>query len=123
MHILRLAFAGSLIGLAPAVTAQPASQTITVSSFSFEPQPIHLTAGQPVTLTFLNSSGSGHDFTAKTFFAASRITAGAAPGGEIELRGHETRMITLVPARGIYTAHCSHFFHTQMGMSDRIIVD
>lgn len=123
MHILRLAFAGSLVGLAPAVTAQPASQTITVSSFSFAPKPIHLTAGQPVTLTFVNSSGSGHDFTAKTFFAASRITAGAAPGGEIELRGHETRTITLVPARGTYTAHCSHFFHTQMGMSDRIIVD
>ncbi|WP_420030943.1 cupredoxin domain-containing protein [Sphingomonas flavescens] len=104
-------------------SAQPATQTITVSSFSFAPKPVHLTAGQPVTLTFVNSSGSSHDFTAKTFFGASRITAGAAPGGEIELRGHETKTITLVPARGTYTAHCSHFFHTQMGMTNQIIVD
>jgi plastocyanin len=104
-------------------SAQPASQTINVSSFSFAPKPIHLTAGQPVTLTFVNQSGSGHDFTAKTFFGSSRITAGAAPGGEIELRGHETKTITLVPQRGTYTAHCSHFFHTQMGMSDQIIVE
>jgi plastocyanin len=111
------------IGLSATAAAQPAAQTVTVSSFSFAPKPIHLAAGQPVTLTFVNSSGSGHDFTAKTFFAASRITAGAAPGGEIELRGHETKTITLVPARGTYTAHCSHFFHTQMGMSDQIIVD
>jgi plastocyanin len=109
--------------VASPATAQPAAQTITVSSFSFAPKPIHLTAGQPVTLTFVNRSGGGHDFTAKTFFAASRITAGAAPGGEIELGGHQTKSITLVPARGTYTAHCSHFMHTQMGMSDQIVVD
>ena len=117
------AVAVSLLPLAASASAQPASQTINVSSFSFAPKPIHLTAGQPVTLTFVNSSASGHDFTAKTFFAASRITDGAAPGGQIEMRGHETKSITLIPQRGTYTAHCSHFFHTQMGMSDQIIVD
>ena len=80
-------------------------------------------AGQPVTLTFVNRSGSGHDFTAAKFFASSRIVAGAAPDGEIDLPGHATRTITLVPARGTYSAHCSHFLHKQMGMSDLIIVD
>jgi plastocyanin len=75
-----------------------------------------------VTLTFVNESGSGHDFTAKRFFASSRIVAGSAPDGEIELRGHETKSITLVPAAGTYKAHCSHFFHKQMGMTDEIIV-
>lgn len=121
-HIRSLAVC---IAVAPAssATAQPAAQTITLSSFSFTPKPIHLAGGRPVTLTFVNRSGSGHDFTARTFFAAARITAGAAPRGEIELRGHETKSITLVPARGTYTAHCSHFMHTQMGMSDQIIVD
>jgi plastocyanin len=122
LHI-RLSLTAALLSLASAALAQPTAQTITVSSFSFAPKPIHLIAGQPVTLTFVNSSGSGHDFTAKTFFAASRITVGAAPDGEIELRGHETKSITLIPQRGTYTAHCSHFFHTQMGMSDQIIVD
>jgi plastocyanin len=123
MPRIALGLAISLSGLSAPSFAQPVAQTIIVSSFGFAPKPIHLTAGQPVTLTFVNNSGSGHDFTAKTFFAASRITAGAAPAGEIELRGHETKSITLVPARGTYTAHCSHFFHTQMGMSDQIIVN
>jgi plastocyanin len=121
-HIRSLAICIAMAA-ASSAAAQPGTQTITVSSFSFAPRPIHLTAGQSVTLTFVNRSGGGHDFTAKTFFAASRITAGAVPNGEIELGGHQTKSITLVPARGTYTAHCSHFMHTQMGMSDEIVVD
>jgi plastocyanin len=103
--------------------AQPRGQTILVWSYGFSPQPIHLAAGRPVTLTFINRSGSGHDFVAKTFFAYSRITAGAAPEGEIDLPPHAARSITLIPRAGSYGAHCSHFFHKQLGMSDRIIVD
>src|SRR5215213_10537017 len=98
--------------------AQPAAQTITLWSYGFAPRPIHLAAGRPVTLVFVNRSGSSHDFTAKAFFANSAIRAGAAPGGEIELRGHETRSITLVPRAGTYSAHCTHFLHTQFGMTD-----
>jgi plastocyanin len=41
----------------------------------------------------------------------------------IDLRGHETKSITLTPARGTYQAHCSHFLHKQMGMTDTIVVD
>ena len=124
MHRLSTITLAALVScLAVPANAQPAAQTITVSSFSFAPRPIHLAAGRAVTLTFVNSSGSGHDFTAKPFFAASRITAGAAPGGEIELGGHQTKSITLIPARGTYTAHCSHFMHTQMGMTNEIVVD
>ena len=92
-------------------------------SFSYHPRPIHLRAGQPVTLTFVNRSGSGHDFTAPAFFAAARIVAGAAPGGEIDLRGGEAKRITLVPLAGTYQAHCSHFMHTQLGMRNTIVVD
>jgi plastocyanin len=122
MHAFRLAaLAASFLSAAPAIT-QPAAQTIDVRSYSFSPVPIRLTAGQPVTLTFVNSSGSGHDFTAKEFFAASRITAGAAPDGKLELKGHETKNITLVPTAGTYNAHCSHFLHASMGMHDQIIV-
>jgi plastocyanin len=52
----------------------------------------------------------------------ARIIAGAAPDGEIELRPHETKTITLIPAAGTYQAHCSHFLHKQMGMTDLIVV-
>ena len=124
MFVLRFAAAAALsLALAAPAPAQPAAQTILVASFSFGPKPIQLAAGQPVTLIFVNRSGSGHDFTAKEFFASSRIIAGAAPGGEIELRGGQTRSITLVPVRGTYKAHCSHFLHSAMGMTDQIIVN
>ena len=79
-------------------------------------------AGRPITLTFQNRSGSSHDFTAKQFFAYSRITAGGAPEGEIELKPYETKSITLIPRAGTYKAHCSHFFHEPLGMSDTIFV-
>jgi plastocyanin len=110
-----------LSSLSPAA-AQPAGLVVQVWSFGFAPHPIRLAAGRQVTLTFVNQSGSSHDFTAPGFFQHARIVAGAAPDGEIELRPHQTRTITLVPAPGTYQAHCSHFLHKQMGMNDNIIV-
>ena len=112
----------SLLSVAPAA-AQPAAVTIAMWSYDFAPRPIHLRAGAPVTLTFVNRSGSSPDFTAKAFFANSRITAGSAAEGEVELRGGETTSVTLVPRAGSYHAHCSHFLHKQFGMSDMIIVN
>ena len=110
-----------LASITPA-TAQQSERTIVVWSFGFSPQPIALAAGEPVTLVFQNRSGRGHDFTAKAFFQSSSITSGAAPDGEIELRPHETKRITLVPRAGSYKAHCSHFMHAMLGMSDQILV-
>src|SRR3954470_23296116 len=101
MLAFRLAAVAATLIAVPAA-AQPAAVTIDVQSFSFAPTPIHLRAGQPVTLNFVNRSGSGHDFTARKFFANSRIVAGDAPEGEIELTAHQTRSITLVPRAGSY---------------------
>ncbi len=123
MHRCRFALAGVLSMLAASAGAQPAQLVIQVYSFGFAPHPIHLRAGAPVTLTFVNQSGSSHDFTAPGFFQHARISSGSAPDDEIDLAPHQTRTITLVPARGTYQAHCSHFLHKQMGMSDEIIVD
>ena len=124
MFLLRLASAALLsILIGGPAAAQPATQVITVWSFGFAPHPIHLAAGRPVTLVFVNRSGSSHDFTASAFFANSAISAGAAPDGEVELRGHQTKSITLIPRRGTYPAHCSHFLHSQLGMNDLIVVD
>ena len=44
-----------------------------VAGFAFEPGEGADGFGKPVTLTFQNVSGSSHDFTAKEFFAASKI--------------------------------------------------
>lgn len=112
-----------LAALPPAIAQAPTStQTINVANYSFMPKPIQLAAGRPVTLTFVNKSGGGHNFIAKAFFANSTITAGAAPEGKVELGGHETKSITLIPRAGNYEAHCSHFLHASMGMTDQIVV-
>jgi plastocyanin len=115
------AAAVSLVVAAPAA-AQPSQLVIQVWSFGFAPHPIQLAAGRPVTLTFINRSGSGHDFTAPGFFQHARIISGPR-GDEVELRPHESKSITLIPERGTYQAHCSHFMHKQLGMNDYIIVN
>lgn len=125
MLMCRIAAAAalSLLLAAPAAAQQPAQVVVQVYSFGIGPQPIHLAAGRPVTLTFANQSGSAHDFTAPGFFQHARIVSGAAPGDKIMLSGHQSRTITLIPAAGTYQAHCSHFLHSQMGMTDTIVVN
>ena len=114
----------SLGSLAPAAAqpSAPATVQVRVWSFGFAPNPIALKAGQPVTLQFVNQSGSSHDFSAQRFFESSRIVAGAAPKGEVELRAHETKEVTVIPQTGTYPAHCSHFLHESFGMHDQIVV-
>ena len=124
MTLLRIAVAAAFTSAiaAPAV-AQPAAVQVRVWSFGFAPNPIHLAAGRPVTLQFVNQSGSAHDFSAHRFFASSTITSGSAPDGEIDLGPHQTRTITLIPRAGTYPAHCSHFMHAPLGMRDEIVVN
>ena len=111
-----LALVTPLLG---AAAQSPATVQVDVWNFGFAPSPIRLHA-VPVVLRFVNHSGSSHDFTAPAFFAHA---SPAALPPEIELGPHETRSIALVPARGTYHAHCSHFMHKPLGMSDVIIVD
>ena len=126
MSSLRLATTAAmslLLALPTPAHAQPAQLVVQVYSYGFAPQPIQLAAGRRVTLTFVNQSGSSHDFSAKSFFANSRILAGDASEGEVDLPPHQSRSITLIPRAGTYHAHCSHFFHKQLGMSDMIVVN
>ena len=122
MRLSRTIVAVLAMSLAAPAAAQPAPQLeIQVWSFGFAPNPIRLAAGRPVTLTFVNSSGSSHDFTAPGFFQHARILSGPRDD-EVELGPHQTKSVTLIPTRGTYQAHCSHFLHKQMGMSDWIVV-
>ncbi len=119
----RLAALSAILLVAAPVTAQGPAYIINLSSFAYAPHPIQLRAGRPVTLTFVNRSNSGHDFTARNFFANARIVAGAAPDGKVRLGPGRTQSITLVPRAGTYGVHCSHFLHSQMGMRTRIFVN
>jgi plastocyanin len=121
MRLLLLFPVLAMSAAAPAATAVPV-QTIGLASYSFNPDPISLAAGREVTLKFVNTSTHGHDFTAPEFFAASRILAGSAPGGKVDVDGGETKEVTLIPTAGEYRAHCGRPFHSALGMHARIEV-
>jgi uncharacterized cupredoxin-like copper-binding protein len=121
MRALVLAFA---LALPAAAAAQPTPATVEVrlSNFDFTPSTINLRAGQPVTLHLVNSAGGGHNFAAPEFFAAARGVHGPVAAGKVELRGHASADVTLVPAAGRYRLRCTHTMHTAFGMSGEIVV-
>jgi plastocyanin len=97
---------------------------VKLSSFDFTPSTLHLRAGRPVILHLVNTGSGGHDFTAPAFFAAARVRSqDRRPAGSIELRGHRSVAIGLVPKVGNYPLKCSHAFHKAFGMTGRIVVD
>lgn len=123
MRASRLAAAAALsLAFSVPAEAQPGRQTIVVWSYGFAPKPIRLAAGHPVTLTFENRSGSGHNFVARSFFANSKIISGDAMNGMVDLRGRAVKSVTLIPRAGTYKVHCSRFLHEPLGMTDTIVV-
>ena len=109
---------------APAAAEHPTSVVpIQLYSFGFTPTPLSFHAGVPVTLVFTNSAGTGHEFKAPQFFHSAKIVSGqVSPDGAVELKGHQSMSLTLVPAHGTYPVHCGHFMHEQMGMKSTIYV-
>jgi len=119
--------AAAFLLLAPSLSASAAepapTYTIRLYSFGFQPEPIILRAGVPVTLVFTNSAGLGHEFSARAFFNSARILSGSiGSDGSVELKPHQSASVTLIPARGAYEAHCGHFMHKQLGMSTWVYV-
>lgn len=117
------ALIAAALAAAPAA-AQPPTTIVPIQlySFGYSPNPISLRAGAPVTLVFTNTAGIGHSFKAPGFFASARILSGMTMGGEVHLMPHQSMSVTLIPARGTYPVHCSHFFHSQLGMNAVIYV-
>lgn len=112
----------TLLATAMPAIAGPGAERIDIdlSNFKFTPSTISLRSGGRYVLHFVNRSRGGHDFHAKTFFAAATM----APldrllvkNGEIELAGGQSRDITIIaPAAGSYRVHCTHFLHATFGM-------
>ena len=124
MSVSRFAAAAALsLAFASPAPAQPAAATIVLYSYGYAPNVLHLAAGRPVTLTFVNRSNSGHDFTAPSFFANSRIVSGQVHDGEVGMGPGQSRTVTLIPTAGRYNVHCGHFLHKQFGMRGTILVN
>ncbi len=100
---------------------------VDLSNFKFNPDQIVLHHGQRYVLHLVNRAGGGHDFNAKSFFAAAAIAPedrALVTDGEVELHGNATVDIHLVaPAAGSYELHCGHFMHTALGMKGKIQID
>jgi plastocyanin len=121
-------FALALFALPAAAAAQAPDWAhaqrveVKLSSFDFTPSTVHLRAGRPVVLHLVNTGSGGHDFTAPAFFRAAQVR-GNNVKGSIELSGHQSVDIALVPKAGTYPLKCSHAFHKTFGMSGQIVVD
>ena len=123
----------SLIALfaAPPVSAaeaagegQPERVEIVLTDFAFTPRSLHLRAGRPYLLHFVNRGSGGHNFAARAFFAAATIQSGKpSKKGVVELKKGASTDIALTPARGSYPVKCTHFLHTSFGMIGEVVVN
>lgn len=128
MRVIPLALAALALSVPVTAAEAPAKVTVTLANFSFTPADLHLHAGQPVTIHFVNDGSGGHDFTAAEFFAAATMDAANrarvdGAKGRVSLGKGESRDVTLTPRAGTYKVHCSHFMHSTMGMTGKLVVD
>ena len=122
-----LGFAIGLAAVSPAVSQapQPATVSVTLSNFKFNPAAIEMHAGVPTVLHLVNTASGGHNFTAPEFFAAAKIAPASQPlvhDGKVEVPKHSALDVTLTPAAGQYSLKCTHMLHSSFGMNGTIVV-
>ena len=96
-----------------------------LTNFEFEPDEIHLKAGEPILLRLENSADNGHNFTAPEFFAAAKVhrdSAAHLKSGKVDVPANSFVEISLTPAAGEYKLKCTHTLHSAMGMTGKILV-
>ena len=123
---LCMAISGVISGSASAQDAiAPAKQTITLTNYAYTPSVITLKANVPVTLHLVNNATKSHDFSAPEFFAGAAMTPAEKSkvvDGAIDLDDGQTVDVTLTPHAGTYALTCTHFMHSMLGMTGKIIV-
>jgi len=128
MRLMLLAAAAIAVAAPVSAAPQSARTEVVLANFSFTPEELHLQAGQSTTIHFVNNGSGGHDFTAAEFFSAAtmdtanRAKIGGATG-RVSLNKGDSVDVTLTPKAGTYKAHCSHFMHSSLGMTGKIVVD
>ena len=113
--------AASAIAQAP----QPATVTVTMQNFKFDPSAIQLRAGAPTILHLVNTAGGGHSFSAPQFFAAAKVAPASrvlVRDGTVQVPKHSAIDIALTPAAGQYPLKCTHTLHAAFGMKGTIVV-
>lgn len=131
MNFLKAAIFGAMLGalpLAGTALAQDAATpvTITLTSYAFTPNTVTLKANTLYRLHLVNNAAKGHNFSAPEFFAASTVAPtdkAKVTDGAVELDDGQTVDVTVTPNRpGTYNLNCTHFMHTMLGMTGKIVV-
>jgi plastocyanin len=131
MNLFKAIIIGVAFGtftLSGPVLAQDAAtpMTITLTSYAYAPNPITLKANTSYRLHLVNNATKDHNFSAPEFFAASTIAPAdksKVVDGAVELGDGQTVDVTVTPNRvGTYNLNCTHFMHTMLGMTGKIVV-
>ncbi|HEY2177132.1 MAG TPA: cupredoxin domain-containing protein [Caulobacteraceae bacterium] len=125
---LALILGMSLFGGARALAQRPGvGLDITMSNYRFTPSVVHLHRGVTYALTLRNQSGGGHSFEAGAFFAMAELSPADRDRlgpGKIEVPPGDQVIVFVTPTRpGVFHFHCTHAFHSMMGMTGTIVVD
>jgi uncharacterized cupredoxin-like copper-binding protein len=117
---------GAALAVAGAAVAQPTVINIQLSEYKFAPMQLTLERGQAYLLHLTNSGGKSHDLSAKAFFQTVALAPGSAAkvkDGAFDLDEGESADIALTPQKaGTYEMHCTHPFHSMLGMKGQIVV-
>jgi len=117
---------GTALVAASAAVAQPTVINIQLSEYKYAPMQLTLDHGQAYVLHVTNTGGKGHDLNAKAFFQTVTLAPGSAAkvkDGGIDLDEGESADIALTPLKpGTYEMHCTHPFHSMLGMKGQIVV-
>ena len=120
-----LAF-GAALAVAGSAVAQPTVINIELSEYKYAPMQLTLDHGQACVLHVTNTGGKGHDLSAKAFFQTVTLAPGSAAkvkDGGIDLDEGESADVALTPLKaGTYEMHCTHPFHSMLGMKGQIVV-
>jgi uncharacterized cupredoxin-like copper-binding protein len=117
---------GAALCVASAAVAQPTVINIQLSEYKYAPMQLTLEHGQAYVLHLTNSGGKAHDLSAKAFFQTVALAPGSAAkvkDGDIDLDEGESVDVALTPQKpGTYEMHCTHPFHSMLGMKGQIVV-
>jgi uncharacterized cupredoxin-like copper-binding protein len=106
--------------------AQPTVINIQLSEYKYAPMQLTLEHGQAYVLHLTNTGGKAHDLSAKAFFETVALAPGSAPkvkDGDVDVDEGESVDVALTPQKpGTYEMHCTHPFHSMLGMKGQIIV-
>jgi uncharacterized cupredoxin-like copper-binding protein len=117
---------GAAVAVAGVAVAQPTVINIQLSEYKFAPMQLTLEHGQAYVLHLTNTGSKAHDLSAKAFFQTVALAPGSAAkvkDGSVDLDEGESADVALTPQKpGSYEMHCTHPFHSMLGMKGQIVV-